>query len=145
MLCLLLPLVMTSILCEAVMTVLGLGVKVATLPVIALGVGIGVDYGIYLYNRLETYLDRGMPLYEAYFETMKSTGLAVAFTGITLAAGVLTWAFSDIKFQADMGLLLTFMFVWNMMGAVLLIPALAALLRVGGKTATAPIPAPSTP
>ncbi len=62
----------------------------------------------------------------AYFETMKTTGLAVAFTGITLAAGVLTWIFSEIKFQADMGLLLTFMFLWNMVGAVVLIP------RAGG-------------
>lgn len=130
-LCLLIPLVITSLLCEAVMTVMGLGVKVATLPVIALGVGIGVDYGIYLYNRLEHELARGLPLRAAYFEAMKSTGLAVAFTGITLAAGVLTWIFSDIKFQADMGLLLTFMFLWNMVGAVVLIPALAAVMGVG--------------
>ncbi len=130
-LCLLIPLVITSLLCEAVMTVMGLGVKVATLPVIALGVGIGVDYGIYLYNRLEQYLQRGLPLREAYFETMKTTGLAVAFTGITLAAGVLTWIFSGIKFQADMGLLLTFMFLWNMVGAVVLIPSLAAVMGLG--------------
>ena len=143
-LCLLIPLVMTSVLCEAVMTLLGLGVKVATLPVIALGVGIGVDYGIYLYNRLETFLARGMPLRDAYFETMKSTGLAVAFTGITLAAGVLTWVFSDIKFQADMGLLLTFMFIWNMFGAVLLIPALAALLGVRPAVVAAVAPLPGT-
>jgi hypothetical protein len=92
-----------------------------------------VDYGIYLYNRLETYLVEGLPLREAYFETMKTTGLAVAFTGITLAAGVLTWAFSEIKFQSDMGILLTFMFLWNMVGAVALIPAIAAILNVGGQ------------
>lgn len=132
--CLLIPLVITSLLCEAVMTLLGLGVKVATLPVIALGVGIGVDYGIYLYNRLEQFLEQGLPLRQAYFEMMKTTGLAVAFTGITLAAGVLTWIFSDIKFQADMGLLLTFMFLWNMIGAVLLIPALAALLGIRARS-----------
>ncbi|TAK77335.1 MAG: RND family transporter, partial [Aquabacterium sp.] len=134
-LCLLIPLVITSLLCEAVMTLMGLGVKVATLPVIALGVGIGVDYGIYLYNRLETFLHKGLGLREAYFETMKTTGMAVAFTGITLAAGVLTWIFSDIKFQADMGLLLTFMFLWNMVGAVVLIPALAAVMGLGRETA----------
>lgn len=132
MLCLLIPLVITSVVGEAVMTLMGLGIKVATLPVVALGVGIGVDYGIYLYNRLETELNAGQSLREAYFETMKTTGLAVAFTGITLAAGVLIWIFSDIKFQADMGLLLTFMFIWNMLGAVTLIPALAVLLRVKG-------------
>jgi uncharacterized protein len=129
--CLLVPLIITSVLCEAIMTLMGLGVKVATLPVIALGVGIGVDYGIYLYNRLGLYLEEGLSLREAYFETLKTTGLAVAFTGITLAAGVLTWSFSAIKFQADMGLLLTFMFLWNMIGAILLIPALAGLLGLG--------------
>lgn len=130
MLCIIIPLVISSILCEAIMTLLGLGVKVATLPVITLGVGIGVDYGIYLYNRLEGYLERGMALREAYFMTMRTTGIAIAFTGVTLGAGVLTWIFSDIKFQADMGLLLTFMFLWNMIGAVLLIPALASVLKV---------------
>ncbi len=129
-LCLLVPLVITSLLCEAIMARLGLGVKVATLPVIALGVGIGVDYGIYLYNRLDGLLARGLPLREAWFETLRSTGRAVAFTGLTLAAGVSTWVRSDIKFQADMGLLLAFMFVWNMLGAIVLVPALAALLGV---------------
>jgi predicted RND superfamily exporter protein len=127
-LCIMLPLYITSALCEAIMARLGLGVKVATLPVIALGIGIGVDYGIYIYNRLQHYLDQGMQLKAAYFETLKGTGSAVALTGVTLALGVLTWVWSDIKFQADMGLLLTFMFLWNMVGAIIMIPALASLL-----------------
>lgn len=131
MLCIMIPLYITSVLCEAVMVMLGLGVKVATLPVIALGIGIGVDYGIYIYNKLEHFLHKGLPLREAYFETLKTTGMAVALTGIMLALGVATWIFSEIKFQADMGLLLTFMFLWNMLGAVVMIPALAALLRPG--------------
>jgi predicted RND superfamily exporter protein len=126
--CIMVPLYITSALCEAIMAQLGLGVKVATLPVIALGIGIGVDYGIYIYNRLQCFLDRGMALKEAYFETLKTTGVAVALTGVTLALGVLTWVWSDIKFQADMGLLLMFMFLWNMVGAIIMIPALAALL-----------------
>ncbi|MES2148517.1 MAG: MMPL family transporter [Pseudomonadota bacterium] len=127
-LCIMLPLYITSALCEAIMARLGLGVKVATLPVIALGIGIGVDYGIYIYNRLQHFLDQGMDLKRAYFETLKGTGAAVALTGVTLALGVLTWVWSDIKFQADMGLLLTFMFLWNMVGAIVMIPALAALI-----------------
>ncbi len=127
-LCIMLPLYITSALCEAIMARLGLGVKVATLPVIALGIGIGVDYGIYIYNRLQHFLDQGMELKQAYFETLKGTGAAVALTGVTLALGVLTWVWSDIKFQADMGLLLTFMFLWNMVGAIVMIPALAALV-----------------
>ncbi len=126
--CIIAPLALTSLLCSALMVVLGIGVKVATLPVIALGVGIGVDYGIYIYGKLEEYLKEGKPLADAYFETLKSTGKAVVFTGLTLGIGVATWAFSPIKFQADMGLLLTFMFLWNMVGAVVFLPALAYFL-----------------
>ena len=126
--CVILPLVLTSVLGNALMAYMGIGVKVATLPVIALGVGIGVDYGIYIYSRLETFLRMGMPLQEAYYQTLKSTGKAVLFTGVCLAIGVATWIFSAIKFQADMGLMLTFMFLWNMFGAIWLLPALARFL-----------------
>lgn len=131
-LCIMIPLYITSVLCEGIMAKLGLGVKVATLPVIALGIGIGVDYGIYIYNRMEYFFEKGLALKEAYFETLKTTGVAVALTAVMLALGVATWIFSDIKFQADMGLLLTFMFLWNMFGAIVMIPALAALLGLGG-------------
>jgi hypothetical protein len=126
--CIIVPLGLTSILCQALMAHLGIGVKVATLPVIALGVGIGVDYGIYIYSKLAHYLKQGMDLESAYRETLKTTGKAVAFTGITLAVGVIFWAFSSIKFQADMGILLTFMFLWNMIGALWLLPALGCFL-----------------
>lgn len=126
--CVILPLVLTSVLGNALMAALGIGVKVATLPVIALGVGIGVDYGIYIYSRLESYLRQGLALREAYYLTLKSTGRAVLFTGVCLAIGVATWIFSAIKFQADMGLMLTFMFLWNMLGALWLLPALACFL-----------------
>jgi predicted RND superfamily exporter protein len=126
--CIILPLALTSVLGQALMALLGIGVKVATLPVIALGVGIGVDYGIYIYSKMETYLRRGLSLYDAYLKALQTTGIAVAFTGLTLAIGVGTWIFSPIKFQADMGLMLTFMFLWNMLGALLLLPALAHYL-----------------
>ena len=135
--CIVLPLILTSILGNALMAFLGIGMKVATLPVIALGVGIGVDYGIYIYSRLESFLRAGLPLQEAYYETLKSTGKAVLFTGLCLAVGVATWMFSAIKFQADMGLMLTFMFIVNMFGALWLLPALARFLispqRLAGK------------
>ena len=123
--CIIIPLALTSVLSQALMTYLGIGVKVATLPVIALGVGIGVDYGIYIYNRLEVMIIAGKSMQEAFLETLKSTGKAVSFTGVTLALGVGTWILSPIKFQADMGILLTFMFLWNMLGALVLLPALA--------------------
>ena len=122
------PLALTSILCEALMVVLGIGVKVATLPVIALGVGIGVDYALYLLSVQLAQQRAGVPLTEAYKNAVQFTGKVVALVGVTLAAGVITWAFSPIKFQADMGILLTFMFLWNMLGALVLIPALSYFL-----------------
>jgi hypothetical protein len=95
----------------------------------ALGVGIGVDYGIYIYARLEHYLLQGMAVREAYGLTLRTAGRAVMFTGLTLSAGVMTWIFSPLKFQADMGILLTFMFLLNMLGAIVLLPALACWLK----------------
>ena len=124
----LLPLALTSVLCEALMVVLGIGVKVATLPVIALGVGIGVDYALYLLSVQLHGQRAGMPLVEAYRAALSFTGRIVALVGFTLAAGVITWAWSPIKFQADMGILLAFMFLWNMLGALILIPALSRFL-----------------
>jgi len=122
------PLGLTSIMCEALMVFLGIGVKVATLPVIALGVGIGVDYALYLLSVQLAQQRAGVPLRDAYANALNFTGKVVALVGITLAAGVVTWAWSPIKFQADMGILLTFMFLWNMLGALILIPALSHFL-----------------
>jgi len=123
-----LPLVLTSILCEALMVGLGMGVKVATLPVIALGVGIGVDYALYVLSITLARMREGASLSDAYHHALQFTGRVVLLTGITLALAVGTWAFSPIKFQADMGILLAFMFVWNMVGALVLLPALAYFL-----------------
>jgi predicted RND superfamily exporter protein len=126
--CAVLPLVVTSILCEALMVGLGLGVKVATLPVIALGVGIGVDYALYVLSVMLARLKAGDDLSAAYHHALQFTGRVVLLTGLTLALAVGTWAASPIKFQADMGILLAFMFVWNMVGALVLLPALAHFL-----------------
>ena len=123
-----LPLMLTSILCEALMVMLGIGVKVATLPVIALGVGIGIDYALYLLSVQLANQRQGESLEEAYRHAIQFTGKVVGLVGITLGASVVTWAFSPIKFQADMGILLTFMFILNMLGALILIPALSHFL-----------------
>jgi predicted RND superfamily exporter protein len=137
--CAVVPLVLTSILCEALMVMFGMGIKVATLPVIALGVGIGVDYALYVLSVMLTRMREGMSLSEAYYQALLFTGKVVMLTGLTLAIGVATWAFSPIKFQADMGILLAFMFIWNMLGALLLLPALAHFLLPQARQAeTAP-------
>lgn len=134
--CTVLPLMLTSILCEALMVGLNIGVKVATLPVIALGVGIGVDYALYILSVALANLRNGRSLSEAYYLALLSTGKVVVMTGITLGIAVLTWVLSPIKFQADMGILLGFMFIWNMVGALVLVPALAHFLM---KTKSRPV------
>ena len=126
--CILIPLAIVSVLCEALMPTLSIGLKVSTLPVIALGVGVGVDYGIYLYDRIEVHLAEGKVLADAFYEALCERGTAMIFTAVTMTLGVGTWAMSALKFQADMGVLLAFMFFLNMLGAIFLLPALASFL-----------------
>jgi predicted RND superfamily exporter protein len=123
-----LPLFIVSTLAQALMTYLEIGLTVSTMPVIALGGGIGVDYGIYILSTMIDALRKGNTLTKSYFLALKERGSAVLFTGLTLAIGVSTWAFSALKFQVDMGILLTFMFLVNMLGAIIILPALASVL-----------------
>ncbi|MBK6638020.1 MAG: MMPL family transporter [Rhodocyclaceae bacterium] len=136
-LCIILPLGLVTVLCNAVMAIMGIGLKVNTLPVVALGVGVGVDYGIYLFERMKHEIaDTGLSLRDAFVSALKQRGTASVFTAVTMTISVLTWMGSALKFQQDMGLLLAFMFLVNMFGAILLLPALAAFLvgeRMRGK------------
>ena len=124
--CIITPLALVSLLAYALMSYLEIGLKVNTLPVVALGVGVGVDYGIYIYSRFRMYLLRGETIRASYQHALRVTGSAVVFTGITLGIGVFTWVFSPLQLQADMGILLTFMFLVNMLGAILVLPAIAS-------------------
>ncbi|MDD3445618.1 MAG: MMPL family transporter [Zavarzinia sp.] len=126
--CALVPLVVTSILSEALMVALGIGVKVSTLPVVALGVGIGIDYALYVISVMLAGLASGEDLTTAYLRAMRFTGKVVLLTGFTMAAGVIFWLLAPIKFQADMGVILAFMFLWNMVGALVVVPALAFVM-----------------
>ena len=134
--CIIVPLAAVSLLAYGLMAILEIGLKISTLPVVALGVGIGVDYAIYIYGRLRTHLDQGLDFADAYERTLNITGAGVVLTGLTLAAGVATWIVAPLKFQADMGTVLMFMFLVNMIAAVVLLPALGAWLvrprRAGG-------------
>ncbi|MBQ0744712.1 MAG: MMPL family transporter [Pseudomonas sp.] len=149
----LIPLIMTTIIAKALMVWLGIGLKVATLPVMAVGVGVGVDYALYLLSVQLAVQARGESLAVAYRRSLDFTGRVVALIGLTMAAGVITWAWSPIKFQADMGILLTFMFLWNMLGALILIPALSHFLlrdvgagnNSGTVSSPAETPAPAAP
>ena len=125
-LCIIMPLAVVATFCNALMASLGIGLKVSTLPVLALGVGVGVDYGIYIYERLQHELAEGRDLREAFYQAMVQRGTASLFTAITMSIGVGTWAFAPLKFQADMGILLAFMFLVNVFGAIIILPALAS-------------------
>lgn len=126
--CIITPLVLCSLLTYGGMATIGIGMKSATLPVAAFGVGIGVDAGIYIWSVVSQYLERGLPLRDAYREALRTTGKAALFTSLSLIVAVFTWLFSDLQFQKDMGALLLFMFTTNLFGALLLLPALATLL-----------------
>jgi len=130
-----LPLGCSVILCNALMAMLDIGLKVNTLPVVALGVGVGVDYGIYLFSVIKHEVEeRGSSLREAFIISLKKRGMASLFTAAMMTLSVITWFFADLKFQADMGILLAFMFLVNAFGAILLAPAIAAyLLKPGQK------------
>ena len=127
-LCVLLPLVLVTELGHSLMVELDIGMKVNTLCVVALGVGIGVDYGIYIFARMRESMLQGRTVAESYFVALKTTGIAIFYTALTLAVGVAMWIFSDLKFQADMGIMLTFMFVVNMVAAIIFLPALCRWL-----------------
>lgn len=127
-LCIVLPLAIVAVLCNALMATLGIGLKVATLPVVALGVGVGVDYGIYLFERMKHAMADGATLADAFHKALQQRGTAAIFTAITMSISVGTWAWSALKFQADMGILLAFLFMVNMLGAIFVLPALAAYL-----------------
>lgn len=139
-LCIVVPLAIVNYLAYALMVYLGIGLKTSTLPMVALGVGIGVDYGIYIFARLQTSLREGAYFEDAMYDALKDAGAAVMFTGFTLAIGVSTWFFSALKFQADMGVLLTFMFLVNMVGAIILLPAMARWFWHHRSSTRPPIP-----
>jgi predicted RND superfamily exporter protein len=123
-----LPLTLATFIGYWFMKVLDIGLTVATLPVMVLAVGIGVDYAFYIYNRLQLYLADGLDIVSAFRRALSETGIATVFTALTLSVGVATWVFSPLKFQADMGLLLAFMFMLNMVMAITVLPALAVTL-----------------
>jgi predicted RND superfamily exporter protein len=131
--CVVAPLVLSAIMCDAVMAWMGIGLKIPTLPVVALGVGVGVDYGIYLLARAMTELRMGRTTEEAFQYALEYAGRPIVFTAVTMSFGMVCWLFSPLKFQADMAFLLIFMFLFNMFGALVILPALAGRLLCQGR------------
>ncbi len=125
-----LPLTVATFIGYWFMKALDIGLTVATLPVMVLAVGIGVDYALYIYNRLQRHLGEGSTIQVAMERALEFEAMATVFTALTLAVGVVTWSFSELKFQADMGKLLAFMFMVNLVMAMTALPAFAVILEL---------------
>ncbi|MBU1055440.1 MAG: MMPL family transporter [Proteobacteria bacterium] len=125
---LILPLACSQVLCDWFMLAMNIDLNISSLPVAAVGVGVGVDYGLYILSRLaEEYRWQGD--YEAaLFTAINTTGKAVIFTATSLIGGIVLWIFSDMKFQSEMGMLLCFLMFFNMLGALIFIPAMVAVI-----------------
>jgi hypothetical protein len=107
-----------------------MGFDVNTLPVQALGVGIGDDYALYIMDRVMRERKNGHALLESVHIAIRTTGMAIFFTGTTLVGGIVFWYFlSSLRFAAEMSLLLSVLLVANLVGALVLIPAFTALFR----------------
>jgi hypothetical protein len=119
----------------AYMAVRGIGLNINTLPVQSVGVGIGVDYAIYIVDRIRQEVVDTEDIDEAVRRAVRTTGMAVTFTATTITAGIFLWIFSDLRFQAEMALLLVILMILNMFGAVIVVPTFYSILRP--KVATA--------
>ncbi|MFT3924702.1 MAG: MMPL family transporter [Myxococcales bacterium] len=125
----LLPLIGSNYMTYALMGARGIGLDVNALPVVALGVGLGVDYGLYVVEAVQEHYDRGLTVNEAVLRGIQDAGQGVLLTGLTMACGLAFWAFSFLRFQADMGLLLLFWMTMSMLGGLVLLPAVLAALK----------------
>jgi uncharacterized protein len=113
-----------TILTYACMGWLGMGLNVNTVPMIAVGIGLGVDYAIYMMDRIKEEMHLQPNLQQAVVRAVSTTGVAIAFTATTLIGGIMMWVFvSDLRFQADAARLLSIMLVLSSCSAMFLVPA----------------------
>jgi hypothetical protein len=123
------PLVMSQVLCDMMMLLLGIDLNINSLPVASVGVGVGVDYGIYILSRLaEEYQFSNGDYNKARFLALTSTGKAIIFTASTLILSVVFFCFASFKFQAEMALMLAFLLTANAIGALAVLPALVSIV-----------------
>ncbi|MBI2059370.1 MAG: MMPL family transporter [Nitrospirae bacterium] len=125
------PLLLSQFLSEAFMYLGGIDMNINSLPVAAVGIGVGIDYGIYVYERLQEELGKGAHFLDAYRTTIQTTGKAVLFTATTLVAGVIFWVFTPLKFTSEMALLLALLMILNYIGALIFVPVLAKMILPG--------------
>jgi hypothetical protein len=114
----------------AYMALKGVGLNINTLPVQSVGVGIGVDYAIYIVDRIrQEVAETEGDIDEAVRRTVSTTGMAVTFTASTIVAGIALWMFSNLRFQAEMAQLLVILMVVNMVGAITIVPSFYSIVK----------------
>jgi predicted RND superfamily exporter protein len=126
---LIIPLAVTNYLVFAYMGLKGIGLNINTLPVATIAIGIGVDYGVYFLSRMREQYNDNQDYWSSMHTTLQTTGKAISFTALTVGLGVVFWVFSDIRFQAEMGLLLTMATIFHLLGTLILLPALVLVLK----------------
>ena len=126
---LIIPVVLSQLAAEFTMVWLHIDLNVNSLPIAAAGAGVGVDYGIYHFSRMIDCYDEVGDLDEAIDFATATTGKAIIFTGTTMIAGTGFFWFSDLKFLAEMGLLLSLLMTFNKFGALIAVPAFVKVLR----------------
>jgi predicted RND superfamily exporter protein len=127
---LIIPLVFRTLLVLGILGFLGVGLTAEIIPVIALGIGFGDDFGIYIVSRVKDELrEGGGSLKEALVEAMSTSGKAVFFTGLSLTIGIATWMFSSILMQARLGALLGFFIIFNAVGTLIVLPSMIMTVR----------------
>jgi predicted RND superfamily exporter protein len=125
----LVPLAVSNYLTYALMGARGIGLDVNSLPVVAVGVGLGVDYGLYIVGRIQEEFQKTQNIQTAVITALGTAGKAVIFTASTMVFGVVFWSFSFLRFQADMGIMLLFWMIVSMLGGLILLPALVATVK----------------
>jgi predicted RND superfamily exporter protein len=124
-----LPSIIAQPLTEAVMYLSRIDMNISSLPVAAVGIGIGIDYGYYVLSRIVEEYGECRDFDVANERALMTTGRAVLFTGTTLVASVILWVFFPMKFQAEMALLLSLILAFHVVGALVFIPAAVSLLK----------------
>ncbi|MBL8471266.1 MAG: MMPL family transporter, partial [Rhodocyclaceae bacterium] len=125
-----LPMLFSTLMTYAYMGALNIGISVNTVPVIAVGVGVGIDYAVYFMDRIREEYAALHDIKKAVINAVATTGYAVSFTATTLIAGVVMWIFmSDLRFQSDAAILLSFMLVVNAIAAMLIVPAWCVVFK----------------
>jgi len=126
---LILPVYISQVICEMFMMAMHIDLNIDSLPVASVGVGVGIDYGIYLMSRIKEECLETDDFEYAKLMALTTTGKTIIFTALTLVVALIPWLFSSLKFQAEMGILMLILMVFNMIGALVFVPALTAVLR----------------